>query len=277
VFFTSKQHSASSYFASKRTLESKWENYKYKMLLQPDKKAVSKKKESAQKTPKKSSFFSSHRLKQDIPLLGKWNITPLLHAKKEQLSLVEKITELLLIELYGHTAFWKAAEKKVPHLAKALVKSFQNKEKVTTLLDLFPTEEVLQEPFYKMLKGSGSYKILSKEGYPPLEDFFSLLEQEKKTSHMAHASYPILKAIFEENTLEQILALEKRKWEESSYPRSVKKEELFQICKENSLRLPGVRFQDIEPLFHFSQKYARLDKLTVHNEQNHIHLQIPLP
>ena len=278
AFFTSKQKSFISHIDSKRILQNKFEKYKYKTYHQNQKKdAKDKVKKIAKALPKKTTLFISHRLKENISPLGKWNLTALFQANTHSSALLKTFTENLLIDLYGDTSFWKETEKQVPHLATAFVKAFLRKEKAVTLVDLFPEEALLQNAFYKMLKGSGTYQILPKQGYPPLEAFFCVQKEEEKATYLAHAPYPILKALFKESALEKILTLEKQKWEQSLTYQSIKKEELQWICKENALTIPGKPFQDLEPLIHFSTKYAKLDKLTVHDKKAHIHLEMKVP
>jgi predicted nucleic acid-binding protein len=149
-FFSLETHSSQEYFSAQNALLKKFESAKYKDYLKSHQKQ--EKVLSALKSSIPSSSFVSHRLKSEIPSLGKWNLTALLHAEGLSLLLLQELTEKLLIELYGKASFWREAEKQIPQLAKALTHSFLGKKETAfSLVDLFPVEESLQEPFYKML------------------------------------------------------------------------------------------------------------------------------
>jgi hypothetical protein len=276
-FSTFQNASACSYLSSKLKLQNKLERYKYltyqKKLKKPA--APSQKKET--KVSKTVSSFHSHRKKDHTSSLGKWNLAPFLSADPYSSFFLGELTANLITELYGHTPFWKEAEKKIPGLAEELLAEFSSKKgKIETLSDLFPRNESLQKVFYKMLQGSGSYHLESKEGYPPFEEFFTFSAKDKTLTSFPHASSIVLKALFQDKIVETILSLEKDKWEKDHYLHSLTKEELKSICKENSLKASGKRLQDIEPLLKFSHKTAALEKLTCKNDKTHVYLELPI-
>ncbi len=276
-FSTFQNASACSYLSSKIKLQSKWERYKYQTYQKKLKKpaAPSQKKES--KDSKAVHSFHSHRKKDHTSSLGKWNLAPFLSTDPYNSFFLGKLTANLITELYSHAPFWKEAEKEIPGLAEELVSEFSSKkEGLETLSDLFPRSESLQKVFYKMLQGSGSYNLESKEGYPPFEDFFTFSAKDKTLTSFPHASSAILKALFQDKVVETILSLEKDKWEKDHYLHSLTKEELRATCKENSLQVSGKRFQDIEPLLRFSHKTAALEKLTCKNDKLHVYLELPI-
>lgn len=277
-FSTLQNASACSYLSSKLKLQNKWERYKYRTYQKKSKKpaaAPAQKKEK--KVSKTVSSFRSHRIKEHNSSLGKWNLSPFLSADPYSSCFLGELTANLITELYGHAPFWKEAEKEIPRLAEELTAEFSaKKEKIQTLSDLFPRSEPLQKVFYKMLQGSGSYNLENKEGYPPFEEFFTFSKKNKALTSFPHASYPLLKALFQDKVVETILSLEMGKWEKDHYLHSLTKEELRSICKEGSLRVSAKRFQDIEPLLKFSHKTAALEKLTCKDDKTHVYLELPI-
>ncbi len=276
-FSTFQNASACSYLSSKIKLQNKWERYKYQTYQKKSKKPASPSQKKEQKVSKTVSSFHSHRKKNNTSSLGKWNLAPFLSADPYSSFFLGELTANLITELYSHAPFWKEAEKEIPRLAEELVAEFSfKKKKIETLSDLFPRSEPLQKVFYKMLQGSGSYNLESKKGYPPFEEFFTFSAKDKSLTSFPHASHAILKALFQDKIVETILSLEHDKWEKDHYLHSLTKEQLKSICKENSLRASGKRFQDIEPLLKFSHKTAVLEKLICKDEKTHVYLELPI-
>jgi hypothetical protein len=276
-FSSSLKKSSCSYLSSKLRLQSKWERYKYQTYLK-DQVVPTQKTERKKITPKIRHTFFSHRFKENISSSAKWNLSPLFSADPHATRLLGALTENLLVELYSHATFWQEAEKDGIKPAEALLHSFlENRAKPETLAALFPPETKLQKIFYKMLKGSGSYDVYKKKGYPPLEDFFTFQVKENTVTNFPFASYPVLKAMFQDSVIETILSLEKNKWEKDQYLHSLTKEELRSLCLGNFLKIKGQRFQDVEPYLQFSHKKAKLEKLTCKDEKAHVQLQMTIP
>jgi hypothetical protein len=276
-FSTFQNASAYSYLSSKLKLQNKWERYKYQTYQKKSKKPVDPSQKKEKKASKTVSSFHSHRKKEHNSSLGKWNLAPFLSADPYSSFFLGELTANLITVLYSHAPFWKEAEQKIPKLAEELVAEFSAKKaKIQTLSDLFPRSEPLQKVFYKMLQGSGSYDLESKEGYPPFEEFFTFSKRDKTLTSFPHASYPILKALFQDKVVETILSLEMGKWEKDHYLHSLTKEELRSTCKEGSLRVSAKRFQDIEPLLKFSHKTAALEKLSCKDDKTHVYLELPI-
>lgn len=275
-FFSQEQNSFCVYLDSKQKLQNKWENYKYFSSFKK-KESVSKNKTS--KAPPQKGIFISHRMKTNTPLIGKWNLYPLFTADRQGTAFLRECTENLLKELYSHAPFWKAAQEKTPELAHCLVSSFLQKQSLlenSSLSGLFPQDSDLQDVFYKMLKGSGLYDLAKKQGYPPLEDFMYLQKEESKVASLPHASLPILKSLFQESVVDEILQIEKGKWDLDNYHHSITKEELLELCTEKSLTVLGKKFQDLEPLLSFSRQTAKLDTLVYQNKKNKIRIKKPI-
>ncbi len=270
--FTAEQKSICSYIENTRTLENKWENYKYKSSQKKPKKPPSKtKKEKIPQPQEDISTFESHRLRQNLSAVAKWNLATLFTAEIQN-SHLQKSVAIFLEDLYGHTFFWKEAQKNKPNLAKDLVNSFlENKnQEITSLSDLFPEDSELQLVFYKMLKGSTLYDMRQKKGHPPLEDFFCFEMQNTKTLYFSYASYPALKAFFGTSLADQILSLERAKREKLGHGYPI-------VLKQELLELDGqlIPAQDIFSVFDFSHNKTQFDKLTQKGKEQ-ISLKIDL-
>ena len=182
-FFSSIKKSTCSYLNAKIALQNKWEIYKYQTYLKE--KIQPSLKEKKEQTPRITHSFSSHRLKENLSSLAKWNLAPLFNSEPRMTFFLSQLTQKLLSELYSHTQFWQEAEKQIPELAKNLTNAFLDMKGSSpkSLIDLFPQDLRLQKVYYKMLQGSGSYNLLQKKGYPPLEDFFILQPKEKSVTN----------------------------------------------------------------------------------------------
>ncbi len=221
--------------------------------------------------------FISHRTKGIIPSLGKWNLTALTSGDSVNTSLLIELTEKLFQTLYGHAAFWKEAEKKIPHFSHRMISSFLEKKDAVLLSDLFPQDLELQPMFYKMLQGSGFYDLAKQKGYPPLKDFCSLITDNSTLTNFPTANILIIKTLFSDEIVQEILLLEKVKWEKDHKAHSLTKEELKQVCSQHRLALQGKRFEQIEPLLQFSHKKDNQKKLIYKDQKTQIPLELAVP
>ena len=275
LFFSHEKSSYCSYLEGKQKLHDKWERYQYQSYK---KNKPPEKKNAQQKTiTPKETTYTSHRVRKNLPKLAKWNIAPML-LSEVPCDALETRGAILLEELYGHAPFWLKAKLETPDLAETLIASFKSKklgkEDLTNLSDLFPQEPLLQNVFYKMLKGTSLYDLEKKKGYPPLSEFFTLDVEEKKTLSFPYASFPAIKAFFGEDVAEEIVLLEK----ETSQTKGVtyyaaSKDELIAITTQKG---QGIYFTEIEESLSFAHKKALLEKLT-QQEKKGPFLSIPLP
>jgi hypothetical protein len=137
---------------------------------------------------------------------AKLNIQPLLELKTDPKNdpLYEIAAELLRV-LYGKMLFKKEGVEY--DLLNALLKAYHNHPEATALSDLFPESSILKRLFYKMLKGTNRYD--AQLGIPPLTDFMYL--SKGPSIHFAHASHPLLEALFGSELAFKILSEEKNK------------------------------------------------------------------
>lgn len=134
---------------------------------------------------------------------SKLNLTPLLDLETDpkRHPLYEIAAQLLRL-LYDESVLKGEMEY-------ALLDAFCAKEKVESVVDLYPKEAALQPLFYKMLKGTHTYRLDKKQGIPPFSDFFTLGKQS--AIHFSFASPLLLEAIFGKKLRAKILAEEKKK------------------------------------------------------------------
>lgn len=280
TFLSAKQSHVSSYHTSKLALQSKIERYKYKTYKQEHSKT--KKQGLIDSTLsnvsiKEKKTFVSHRIKEVIPDLGKWNLAALCVADPKTAPLLIELTEKLFQSLYGHASFWQEAEKQIPHFSHKLVSSFLEKKEASTLSEIFPKDSQLQPAFYKMLQGSGFYSLSEHKGYPPLKDFCSFLEKNSSITNFPSAHLLIITTLFSQELSQEILTAEEEKWAKNQKSHSLTKEELKHICTGHSLFLKGIQFDQLEPFLQFSHQKNKKKKLTHKDQKTQIPLEISFP
>lgn len=172
------------------------------------------------------------------PLLGK------LEGSALQTYVYEKAAELIRM-LYAKAPFWKEEEHYEFQILDALVKM----DPETPLYHLFPKDSLLEQVFYRMLKGTNTYQLEKDIGYPPFLDFFRV--EPRPTSTFAlnfqRAPQPLLKVLLGKELTEKIETMEKssntsltqKEWEAllQAYPQ--KKTELEQIKLKFSTHEPA--------------------------------------
>jgi hypothetical protein len=273
-FFSSEKQSVESYLSSKLALKNKWERYKYDKFKTAG--AEKEEKSKKERMVNNQAKYHSHRTRESLPPLAKWNLAALV-LNESPIPFLHQSAAALLKDLYGHTEFWIEGESKNPLLAEELLFSFRmkdDKKEMESLSDLFPLDPLLQPIFYKLLKGSNSYNLKKKEGYPPLEDFFSFEPKNKKTLCLCYASYPALKAFLGEDLAQEIVSLEKKKWGKTKkgYP-TITEKELVDLV---SFKGPDISLSELQSQTYFVHKFAPIDKLTQKNSKGaFIHLTIP--
>lgn len=177
--------------------------------------------------------FHSHRAKSRphqyarLQLAALWDKVP--HP------FVESTFCRLLTELYGHTPWFKkaSASGEIDALLASVIRFGKSVEGQVTLHELFsalPPDHA--ELLYKMVKGTHTYTLENKSGYPPLLDFVSFSSGGvKHTCRFSFASLPLLRALFDEKTVGEILTLEKEKWEKDHKRHVCTKEELLSLLQ----------------------------------------------
>lgn len=157
------------------------------------------------------------------------------------------------------------AEQVVDIVVKVARKNPKVEDFPQLLCCLEPEEAAL---LYPLIKGTHQYKLRTKEGYPPLGDFF-LLKGRKKSVNFSYATRPLLIALFGERIGAQVIAKEKEKWEEEEKNRPLKKEELAQFLLEQ-----GKNLTDFEPLIQFGTAKTKTSKVVLKDNATSIQLKL---
>lgn len=271
VSFESEKISFKGHMEGLRRTRNMWQQ----KLFVDATKAATPKSAAQEKAPKKFKSFSSHRKHTPPSPYSKLNIAELIFEEAPS-PLLRKSTEKLLIDLYGEKPFIKVADlENWPHaLLTELIKMGKKKEDIAGLQDLQPEGEPLRTIYYRMLKGSGEYNLQTKQGYPPLSDFISLEKNERKPIYFCFASYPVLKAIFEEEITNGILQKEKEKSLSEGGRRILTKAELQDLLL--STHGPKGNFLEIEDLLSFSKKKIELQNLSYKDPDSGVHFFLPI-
>ncbi len=217
--------------------------------------------------------FSSHREKDHFPTEAKFNLAPLL-SSKEKNSPSYKTACALIKALYGHTSFFCSSS--IPHLENVLIEAMmQSSKDPAALSDLYPTDPLLRSLYYKMLLGSGGYDPKTKQGYPALHDYFVIDFAKQKEIHFAFAAKPLLQCVLGNDLAEEIISLEKKKFDKEDKIKTVTKEELQSLLLTQG-KQPAL-WNTVEMLCDFYTKKSHLDRLTYQDPLSKVCCQIDLP
>lgn len=152
--------------------------------------------------------YQSPRLSARILKGSQLNLYPLIQEKEAKNHPFYAITERLLCLLYPDIMPNKLAAQAL--LDALLIKAKTVKKPI--LSELMPEDPLLQEKYYKMLKGTNQYDVIQKKGIPPLADFF-MIREGKACCYLRSAHFFVLQAIFGKEFAHTIIEREKQKWE----------------------------------------------------------------
>ena len=164
--------------------------------------------DKTKRSPEKIALYEKSRSNRRSCSYSQLNLAPLKENTEKKLH---KIATDFLDTLYGNATFYKEAKEKTPKLSEELLSYILVSTKgnfVSLLEEISPHLETL----YKMIKGTNTYDIAAKQGYPPLEDFFSFVPTEKSLFRLHFAARPLLEIIFDPDITDAIYDLEKEKW-----------------------------------------------------------------
>jgi len=133
---------------------------------------------------KRLKTYPNHRLNTGYKERSKCNFLALFRTKESK-NYFKKVLLSLYSPLFKGDDF--LAETLIQTIEKR-IKFLTEKKLDFSLLDLCPKDEGLKELYLLMLKGTLGYQH-SKEGYPPLEDFFTFDKENSGKSlyfHFAH-------------------------------------------------------------------------------------------
>jgi hypothetical protein len=145
--------------------------------------------------PKKenASEVFTNRDAQIFTTNTKLNLSPLL--SKENPLLYETAARYIHT-LYTTASFYK--EGLEYQILDQIISQGAAAKECTSFADLFPKDPALANVFYKMLKGTGSYDLNSGKGYPPLENYFQLVEGNSKPINIHYAPTRLIRSLFGE-------------------------------------------------------------------------------
>lgn len=186
------------YFEAKRHLRNLSVETYYKKL--PKKSLVKKeKKEPTENVSAPTNYRESKAYFEKI------NLTALLESPEDKL--LKKAFANLFESLYGHAALL-SSEKEVSGFVDNLVEAEKDSSEPIEFLKLYLDDGNFNKAFYKMLKGTKTFNLETKEGYPPLEDMFSLEIKDQKAFAFHSLPKSFLQALFGDSVARGILAEE---------------------------------------------------------------------
>jgi hypothetical protein len=196
------------------------------------------------------SKYVNRREKHPLPELSKLNLAPLIpDSRSVARSLHYETAARLLSSLYQDQLFsqYKFSSGLEYRLLDHLISAIRSQPKETAFTAFFPDDSLLKEIYYKMLKGTNSQ-------YPPLEEYFSIEPEEKKAIRFHFASKNLLDATFGAKITEEILAIEKQKWEDDPKGRqySLKQGELEALIAKHSS--PSINLPAFQELTSYAKK-----------------------
>ena len=239
-----------AYFKGLRVARNHKENLAYRSLMKEakSKSTSSSKNESSEKT---TLYFRNEKIGWKN---GRLNLSSLTQDSQKWPELKE-ITIAYVKRLYsGHNIFPKDDEF-VERLVNALIAAYKDGD------PLLPFHEVKLDdkfhlPFYKMVKGTHTYDLEEKTGYPPFGDFFDFEERESPPMFFQDANTTFLSLVLgiKETQIivdEELKEIEESKRHRSSINRTKLEEllsdsppspqqlELFDFNQKRSPRTPG--------------------------------------
>lgn len=186
-------------------------------------------------------------------------------AKEDNPHLHQVATDLIA-RLYQYTSLDIDSEA----LLTALINLLKRAPSASTFEQLLAAAPKEEAPFlYKLIKGTTNYQVSTSKGIPPLGDFFSLdSKDEKKPIHFAHASRPLLQALFGDIIAPQIINEERHKWEAEKKHKFLKQDELEALLVQHRKNPP-----DYTALISFSTQSSGKTSLRLTDKKNTVQLR----
>ena len=195
------------------------------------------------RTEKEKAIYERERTKRRISRRSTLNLSPL--STTSELRLIA--TRLILL-LYEGTPLFKNNPAYLQELTSLIIDTLKN-QKEGSLTGRLKGTRAAHPILYKMLKGTSTYNLEAKRGYPPLSDFLTIDPKDPKAIHFHYASKPLLDALFSRRIRRLIYALEQKKWEAFSHYPYVNKSEAFAILLKEK---KSAGFEELEPYLTFS-------------------------
>lgn len=205
--------------------------------------------------------------------LAKLNIVQLLSSDSFHASalLYETAAQLIRILYAKTTVYQPDLEYRIVDL---LMKAAKESPTDLTLenLEAHILKDAKNKSLYKIFKGTKTYDLFTKNGYPPLSDFISInTKKNAKPVNFHYAPRPLVLALFGEKITEQIEQVEKEKWEKNQRHSSLTSQELEPLLlKDHEKKLS---LSILDPLINFSQKKEANPNLKVIDTKSGISLR----
>lgn len=205
-------------------------------------KGPAKEKKVRARTESEQKIYSDDRRARRASCRSKLNLAPL------SATPLRPVAIRLLCSLYEETPLFKDNPTSLQTLAPLIIDRLLGRQ--SSLTEALNEMRSAHPILYKMLRGTAHYNLETKQGYPPLSDFFTLDPQYKKAVHFHYASIPLLDALFGHRLRTLICALEKKKWEAFSSYSLVRTDEAFAVfVKEKKSAL----YDELQPHLSFAK------------------------
>lgn len=192
------------YFKGLREARNKKEKIPYKKPLVKNKKNTKNPiGENGKKNAQK--YFRQKRVGWEK---GRLNLSSLLKKPHKYPSL-EILAVAYVKELYGSAEFFPNDDQIIKNLIKALVKK-EEKNPSTPLREITFNDPKLQDIFYKMMRGTHTYDLEKKIGYPPFEEMFTFEKSDRPPMNYHYANLSFLSLIFGEEMTREFVEREKK-------------------------------------------------------------------
>ena len=185
---------------------------------------------------------------------GKLNLSSLISTPYRH-PILKKVFAHYVRELYGHASFFPKRESFPEELLDALVESYKRVDLSTPFYHLNLRNGRLHPIFYKMVRGTHTYDLEKKIGYPPLGEMLTFEKSERPPMNFHYANPSFLSAVLGRAIQKELIELEKTKLETArSHSRSpLKKSEFIALLTEQMVEDK----KKVVSLFDFSYRSSR--------------------
>ena len=180
-----------------------------------------------------STHFRTARIGWDQ---GKLNLSSLI-SNSHKPSLLKTVCIKYLKELYGHADFFPKQKSFPEALLDVLIESYQKADLSTPFYHVTLRNKEFQSVFYKMVRGTHTYDLDKKIGYPPFGDMFTFAKKDSPPMNFHYANPSFLSAILGEGLKKEFIELEKRHLQKArSQCRSpIKKSEFKDFLRDHKI------------------------------------------
>ncbi len=214
--------------------------------------------------------YQSPRESFNLPESSKLSIYPLLTAKTPS-PLLRQTALKLIQSIYERTSLYH------PHLEEEILDTLievageLDDVEGMSLQEFYPHLQREQELYYKLLKGTQSYKLYTDVGYPALSDFICLKKRDKPVC-MAYACQALLVALFGDSFAAHVKLKEEELWEEHRRHRPAPKEEMLSLFLDWGPL--GKNMSDFDPLLSYDREEKVFEQQIFFDKNSQIQLRV---